>query len=207
MFVYLETLDSGGRAIRCQLPAQQSCALYRAKQVQSPKTECPKSVSCFDFGHLRILMFGLTVSVNQERIARLFDARRTVIQLVRVKENFDQASLRPSGPESRPRRAGLRHVFAGRGATGALRRSGRRRSSPTIQRLASSVRRTSRPRRRERAVHLLDLQLHDLQQLVIDQLIENDDLVQTIDKFRVERLAHARHDHLFHLLARRVAVA
>src|SRR5205085_4617742 len=56
----------------------------------------------------------------------------------------------------------------------------------------------------ERLVHLLDLQLNDIQELVVLQLIEDDYLVKAVDEFRVERLANSRHDHLFQFFARGV---
>ena len=46
------------------------------------------------------------------------------------------------------------------------------------------------------------MQLDDIQQLVVQQLIEDDDFVEAIDKLWIERLPHGGHDHLFQLLAR-----
>src|SRR6185436_1327194 len=39
---------------------------------------------------------------------------------------------------------------------------------------------------------------------MIEEFIEDDDLIEPIDEFGVERLPYRRHHHLFHLLARGV---
>src|SRR5829696_2283051 len=41
-----------------------------------------------------------------------------------------------------------------------------------------------------RLVNLIKLQLDDFQQLVVEQLVEDDDLVQTIDELRIEGLPY-----------------
>ena len=57
-----------------------------------------------------------------------------------------------------------------------------------------------------RPVDLIDLQLDDFEQFIVEQLVENDDLVETVDELRIERLSHRRHHHLFHLLARGIGI-
>ena len=71
------------------------------------------------------------------------------------------------------------------------------RSSASLRELASLP-----ARARHRPVHLLNLKLNHFEQLIVKQLIEDNDLVQTIDELRIECLAHLRHHHLFHLFAR-----
>jgi len=41
-----------------------------------------------------------------------------------------------------------------------------------------------------RLVDLVELQLNDFEQLVVEQLIENNDLVETVDELGIERLPH-----------------
>src|SRR5882724_11385695 len=50
-------------------------------------------------------------------------------------------------------------------------------------------------------IDLIDLQLDNFQQLRIEQLIENYDFVEAVDKFGIKRLTHRRHYHLFHFFS------
>ena len=51
-------------------------------------------------------------------------------------------------------------------------------------------------------VELFDLQADYLQKLAVEQLVEDDYLVEAVDEFGVEGVAHGVHHHLLHLLAR-----
>src|SRR2546423_6176911 len=57
---------------------------------------------------------------------------------------------------------------------------------------------------RHGGVDLIDLELQYIQQLFVAQFVEHDDLVETVDELRIERLPDGVHNHLFHLDARNV---
>src|SRR5687767_6978862 len=58
-----------------------------------------------------------------------------------------------------------------------------------------------------RSVDLLNLKLDYVEQFMVEELIENNNFVEPVDELRIKRLANRRHNHLFHLLARRITGA
>src|SRR5262249_44837986 len=52
------------------------------------------------------------------------------------------------------------------------------------------------------SVHLFDQQSDDLDHIIIGQWIENDNLVQSVNEFGIERLLDGVHNHLFQSFAR-----
>ena len=68
--------------------------------------------------------------------------------------------------------------------------------------MASSVIVTRQPLVRQVLVQLRDHQIHDLAEIRVRQRVEDDDLVQPVDEFRIEQPLHFLHHGVFHLLRR-----
>src|SRR5262249_6920008 len=57
-----------------------------------------------------------------------------------------------------------------------------------------------------RPIDLVDLKLHDFEKLFVEQLIEDDDLVETVNELGVERLSNGGHHHFFDFFPARIGV-
>src|SRR5918911_71260 len=126
--------------------------------------------------------------VNQERVARLFfHARRTVIQLIYVEKDFDKRGLAEMSLNQRFRER-VFDMFL-QGAAKRARAVGTIRAGLIDEPALGLIRQANfKAAILEGAVHLFYLQLHHVQQLVVQQLVEDDDFVQAVDELRIEGL-------------------
>src|SRR5882762_8847864 len=137
----------------------------------------------------------LMCSVNQERVVRDFDSDWTMIQLIACQKHLYQRSSCELALNQRLRE-GIFYILL-QGATkgaGTIRTVGTSLFYNPLLCLVSKSDFQTVPG--HCLVNLLNLKLNDFQ-----QLIENNDFVETIYELRIKCLAHRRHNHLFHLLS------